>query len=42
MEIGPIFSGGLMMISNIYMVNNGAWIKTEINGEKVIGIEWHC
>jgi hypothetical protein len=43
MEIGPLFNGGvIMMTSNIYLVDDGAWTKTEINGEKAIAIEWHC
>ena len=43
MEIGPLFSGGvIMMTSNIYLVQDGAWTKTEANGEKAIAIEWHC
>jgi hypothetical protein len=43
MEIGPLFNGGvIMMASNIYLVDDGAWTKTEINGEKAIAIEWHC
>ena len=43
MEIGPIFNGGvIMMTSKIYLVDDAAWTKTEINGEKAIAIEWHC
>jgi hypothetical protein len=43
MEIGPLFSNGIiMMISNIYLVDEGAWTKNKINGEKTIAIEWHC
>jgi hypothetical protein len=43
MEIGPLFSEGrIMMISDIYLVNDGAWTTNDINGDKVIAIEWHC
>lgn len=43
MEIGPEFNGGvIMMTSNIYLVDEGAWIKDDVNGEKAIAIKWHC
>jgi hypothetical protein len=43
MEIGPLFNGGvIMMTSKIYLVDEGAWTKDDVNGEKAIAIEWHC
>jgi hypothetical protein len=43
MEIGPLFNGGvIMMTSDVYLVDEGAWTKDDVNGEKAIAIEWHC
>jgi len=43
MEIAPLFNNGvIMMTSDIYIVDEGAWIEHNINGEKAIAIEWHC
>ena len=46
MEIGSIFYSGLdnviVMVRDIYLLDEGAWERSEINGEKAIGIEWHC
>jgi len=43
MEIAPLFNNGVvMMTSDIYIVEEGAWVENEINGYKAIAIEWHC
>jgi hypothetical protein len=43
MEIGPLFNNDvIMMISDIYLVDEGAWTIDDINDEKAIAIEWHC
>ncbi len=43
MEIGPLFNNDIiMMTSNIYLVDKGAWTKHDINGIKAIAIEWYC
>ena len=43
MEIGPLFNRGIvMMTSDVYLVDEGAWTKSDINGEKAIALEWHC
>ena len=39
-DMQPI--GVIMMVSDVYLVDTGAWVKSEINGEKTIAIEWHC
>ena len=43
LEIAPLFDNGvLMMVSNVYLVEEGAWTTDKINGEKAIAVEWHC
>ena len=43
MEIAPLFNNGvLMMTSDIYIVEDGAWTEDETNDSKAIAIEWHC
>ena len=41
LEIAPLFNNGmLMMTTDIYVVENGAWVSNKNNGEKAIAIEW--
>lgn len=44
MEIGPIFYNGgdvIMMVSDVSL-EDSAWQKHDINGDKAIGLTWHC
>ena len=43
MEIGPLFNNGmLMMTTDIYVVEEGSWEKTDKKDSKAIAIEWMC
>jgi len=43
MEIGPLFNQGIiMMTTDIFLVDEGAWTEHDKHGSKAIAIEWMC
>jgi len=43
LEIGPIFNDGtIMLTTDVYIVEDSAWVENEVNGNTAIGIEWMC